>query len=173
MVMIDKYGADALRLSLVFETTLGSDINFSEEKVIGMRNFVNKVWNIGRFIYLNQIPNLKFQIPNKSQIQNFKLLKQLDKEFNEEKKKYMKLIENYQFSQALLLIYNFIWHRIADFYIEESKKLEKNDKIFFLDQLKKVYLENLKMLHPFAPFVTEVIWQKFFGEEGSILRERL
>jgi valyl-tRNA synthetase len=173
MVMIDKYGADALRLSLVFETTLGSDINFSEEKVIGMRNFVNKVWNIGRFIYLNQIPNLKFQIPNKSQIQNFKLLKQLDKEFNEEKKKYMKLIENYQFSQALLLIYNFIWHRIADFYIEESKKLEKNDKIFFLEQLKKVYLENLKMLHPFAPFVTEVIWQKFFGEEGSILRERL
>jgi len=183
MVMIDKYGADALRLSLVFETTLGADINFSEEKVIGMRNFVNKVWNIGRFIYLNQIPNSqaepdhasrdKHQIPNNSQIQNFELLKQLDKEFKEEKKKYMKLMKNYKFSQALFLIYNFIWHRIADFYIEESKKLEKNDKIVFLDYLKKVFLENLKMLHPFAPFVTEALWQKFDGEESTILMTSL
>jgi valyl-tRNA synthetase len=183
MVMIDKYGADALRLSLVFETTLGADINFSEEKVIGMRNFVNKVWNIGRFIYLNQIPNSqaepdhasrdKHQIPNKSQIQNFKLLKQLDKEFNEEKKKYLKLMENYKFSQALFLIYNFIWHRIADFYIEESKKLGKNDKIVFLDLLKKVFLENLKMLHPFVPFVSEAIWQKFNGEKSTLSKANL
>jgi valyl-tRNA synthetase len=183
MVMIDKYGADALRLSLVFETTLGADINFSEEKVIGMRNFVNKVWNIGRFIYLNQIPDSqaepdhasrdKHQIPNKFQIQNFKLLKQLDKEFTEEKKKYLKLMENFKFSQAMFLIYNFIWHRIADFFIEESKKLEKNDKIVFLEEVKKVFLENLKMLHPFAPFVTEAIWQRFNGEECSILKERL
>lgn len=166
MVMIDKYGADALRLSLVFETTLGADINFSEEKVIGMRNFVNKVWNIGRFIHLNQTTN-------EIKIKNFKLLKQLNKEFNEEKKKYMKLMENYKFSQALFLIYNFVWHRIADFFIEESKKLEKNDKIVFLDQLKKVFLENLKMLHPFAPFVTEAIWQRFYGEESTILKTSL
>lgn len=168
MAMVEKYGADALRLALVFETSLGADVNFSEDKVVGMRNFVNKVWNIGRFIYLNNNPKTQIlDIKSKE-----KIIDELKKEFEEEKKKYLQLMRKYRFSQALGLIYQFLWHRLADFYIEESKKLKENDKIIFLDKLKEVFLENLKMLHPFAPFVTEAIWGIVDKKKTSILCQK-
>ena len=166
MEMIEKYGADALRLALVYETRLGADINLSEEKVVGMRNFVNKVWNIGRYLYLNskKLPNINFL----SSKQKIKVKDDLEKEFKEVKKKYLKLMKSYRFSQALGLIYQFLWHRLADFYLEESKKLKENDIIIFLEELKKIYWENLKMLHPFSPFVTEAIWKIFMGEKETL-----
>ena len=166
MEMIKKYGADALRLALVYETRLGADINLSEEKVVGMRNFVNKVWNIGRYLHLNskKLPNINFL----SSKQKIKVKDDLEKEFKEVKKKYLKLMKSYRFSQALGLIYQFLWHRLADFYLEESKKLKENDIIIFLEELKKIYWENLKMLHPFSPFVTEAIWKIFMGEKETL-----
>ncbi len=171
MEMIDKYGADALRLALVYETTLGADINFSEERIIGMRNFVNKVWNIGRFIYLNQkVKSQKSKV--KTELKKISLLVKLEKEFQEVKRKYLRLMESYRFSSSLVLLHNFLWHRLADFYIEESKKLEENDKINFFVRLEEVYLNCLLMLHPFAPFVSEAIWQVFKKGE-SIYQQNL
>ncbi len=164
--MVEKYGADALRMALVFGVKEGSDQSLSEEKIIGMRNFANKVWNIGRFIHLN-IKNQKSNIKNTNQ--KSKILKELLDEFKEEKKKYLKLMNNYRFSQALGLIYEFLWHRFADYYIEQLKESLRDGNIKVLETLREVYFENLKMLHPFAPFVTEAIWKVFNGENKSIL----
>lgn len=172
MEMIDKYGADALRASLIFGGKEGNDILFTEEKVVGMRNFINKIWNVGRFIEMNlQVKSEKLKV--KSSSEKFKVLKELEKEFEKEKKQYLKYMDSYQFSKALGLVYEFIWHRFADFYIEQLKDEVINGNIEALGQLKLVYLENLKMLHPFIPFVTETVWRVFEGKEQSILSEKL
>lgn len=174
MEMINKYGADALRLALVFGVKEGSDQSLSEEKIIGMRNFANKVWNIGRFIYINrQVTSSKFQVSDKSQDQNPKILNELIKEVKEEKKQYLRAMDGYRFSQALGLVYEFLWHRFADYFIERLKEELRNGNIKAYQSLEKVYFANLKMLHPFAPFVTEAVWKQFNGEESSILKERL
>ena len=170
--MIDKYGADALRAALIFGTKEGGDVSLSEEKVIGMRNFINKIWNMGRFINLNL--NIKDQISNiKKTDKKSKILKNLETEFKKEKKQYLKYMDSYQFSKALGLVYEFIWHRFADYYIEQLKDGVINGNIEALEELKSVYLENLKMLHPFIPFVTETVWKVFNKESSSILLERL
>jgi len=170
MDMIDKYGADALRASLIFGGKEGNDLIFSEERVIGMRNFMNKVWNIGRFLEMNQqITSSKSQASNKFQSSKSKTLKELMKEIKNIEKKYLKCMESMQFSKALGLIYEFLWHRFADFYIEELKEEVINGNIEASEKLKEVYLANLKMLHPFIPFITEAVWKVFKGEESSIL----
>ncbi|MCS7093097.1 MAG: valine--tRNA ligase [Patescibacteria group bacterium] len=170
MEMIDKYGADALRGALVFEVGAGSDVFFSEEKVITMRNFCNKIWNIGRFIYLNQVGNLKQQEFNQDVDQ---ILINLENEFRKNRAKYFRFMDGYRFSQAFGLLYSFLWHRLADVYLEQLKKKIISGNIVALEALKKIYLECLLMLHPFLPFVTEVVWKFFHGEKKSILRSRL
>jgi valyl-tRNA synthetase len=166
MIMVDKYGADALRAALIFEVKEGNDLSFVEEKVIGMRNFINKIWNIGRFIEIN-IKDQRSKIKNTDQ--RSKIIMQLEKEFTREKKEYLKFMESYRFSKALGLVYEFLWHRYADIYIEQLKDDVINGNIKALEVLKNIYFENLKMLHPFVPFVTEAIFQVFFGEKKSIL----
>ena len=169
MDMINKYGADALRSALIFNVKEGNDMLFSEQKVVGMRNFINKIWNIGRFIEMN----IKDPASAKASAgkQKSKILKELEKEYKKEKKQYQKYMDSYQFSRALGLVYEFIWHRFADFYIEQLKDEIINGNIEALGSLKEVYLENLKMLHPFIPFVTEAGWKVFNRE--SILKESL
>ena len=170
--MVDTYGADALRSALIFGIKEGSDTMLSEEKIIGMRNFGNKIWNIGRFIFINrQIPNPKSQIPNKTKNFKTKILNDLKKEFRDEKKKYFKYMDSYKFSMAFETLYQFIWHRYADYYIEELKEPLRNGNIKVLDALKEVYFGNLIMLHPFMPFVTEAVWKIF--NTNSILDSKL
>ena len=82
-------------------------------------------------------------------------------------------MDSFKFSQAFGLVYEFIWHRFADYYIEELKQDLRNGKIEILDRLSKVYFENLRMLHPFMPFVTEAVWQTFNGQESTILTQPL
>ncbi len=165
--LIEKYGADALRASLVYNTTVGSDVNFSEERIIGMRNFANKIWNMGRFLYLAR----EKASENKGLLE--KEAEELEKEFAEVKGKYFKYMNSYQFPYALELLHEFSWHRFADYYIEKFKEaLWQGDKGAF-EALQKVYFEILKMLHPFMPFVTEAIWRVFKGEERSILEVSL
>ncbi|MCL4363987.1 class I tRNA ligase family protein, partial [Patescibacteria group bacterium] len=177
MEMVDKYGADALRAALIFGVKEGGDLPFAEEKVIGMRNFCNKVWNIGRFMDMNRSQKSKVppspKLRRTSKSQKSEIIKQLEKEFKEEKKKYLRAMDGFRFSQALGLVYEFIWHRFADHYIEQLKDEIINGNIEALNNLEEVYLDNLKMLHPFIPFVTEAGWQVFKGKGSSILESRL
>ena len=82
-------------------------------------------------------------------------------------------MDSYKFSQALELVYQFLWHRFADYYIEQLKEELRNGNIEVLDTMTEVFVENLKMLHPFMPFVTENIWQVFNDEDTSILQNTL
>lgn len=174
ILMIDKYGADALRATLIFGIKEGGDISLSEQKVIGMRNFINKIWNIGRFIEMNSKVVEQFIAPKINGAMNRTttktILKELEREYKKEKKQYMKYMNSYQFSKALGLVYEFIWHRFADYYIEQLKDEVINGNIEALGKLSQVYLENLKMLHPFIPFVTEEVW-KVFNKESILLNQ--
>ncbi|MFC1789877.1 valine--tRNA ligase [Patescibacteria group bacterium] len=156
--IIDKYGADALRMSLVFGVAPGSDIPLSEDKVRAMRNFANKVWNIGRFLTILSkdqpiIPPFSKDLPGLTK-NDQKIIKDL----NVMVKKTTKWINSYRFDFASQGIYHFLWHRFADEYLEESKDKAREQNSTTLSVLYHVYLTSLKLLHPFMPFITEAIW---------------
>jgi len=144
--MIDKYGTDALRLSMVIGGSAGNDIRLYEEKIAGYRNFINKIWNSSRFVLmnLNEASEKEFTIADKWIISKLnKLIKEATTQ-----------IEKFNFSEAGTLIYDFFWSDFCDWYLEISKGELKNPKALTL------VLENiLKLLHPFTPFITEVIWE--------------
>lgn len=174
--LVDQYGADALRAALIFSIKEGADIPLADERVRGMRNFANKVWNIGRFIKMSEDGELR---PRESQPASpvmtdkeiTKHLSQLKKESATHKKRYVKFMDSYQFSKGLDLVYHFLWHRLADDYIEKLKEPLQNGNIEVRNTLKEVFFENLKLLHPYMPFVTDALWQEFHGEESSVLDE--
>jgi valyl-tRNA synthetase len=157
--LINKYGTDALRIALVFGASPGSDIALGDDKVRAMRNFANKVWNVGRFIQMGlekkKIPFYNFKVNGKLTKEDRHILKDLEILT----KKTTDLIDRYRFDLAAEGLYHFIWHRLADEYIEYSKKRIKNGNKETLSVLRHVYLTCLKLLHPFMPFLTETIWE--------------
>jgi valyl-tRNA synthetase len=171
-----QYGTDALRLALIFGTAAGSDVSLSNEKVIGMRNFVNKTWNVGRFI--QSITNSNFQIPIfkeegngvKQEVPNvdsISVVGEMEKEFKELKKTYHKHMKGFEFSHALVALHEFIWHRFADVYIEKLKDVAKSGDKKVQKSMSTVYLACVEMLYPFAPYVCEAIKQSFSQEEHT------
>jgi len=174
--MIDQYGADALRFSLVFGTAAGNDQSLSEDKIRGMRNFANKLWNIGRFLNMN-IEEYKQMtgkdLPWYDDTMHTKLTDPHDKriitEFNMMKAAVTKNMENYHYSDAAKKIYDFTWHRIADVHLEKNKERFKAGDEQALAVLRHLLMNILKLLHPFMPFVTESIYQKIPGWNGEPL----
>ncbi len=158
--IVDKYGADALRMALVAGVAPGSDIALSEEKIIGYRNFSNKLWNIGRFILLSSgdkdIPWYQDKLPGLT-----KEDQQIIKSLNLLIPQVTKDLDNFRLGRAAENIYQFIWHEFADKYVESSKDRIKSGNATVLSVLRHVFLNCLKLLHPFMPFVTEEIWQLF------------
>jgi len=159
--MIEKYGADALRMTLVFGTAAGSDQSFSEDKIRGMRNFANKLWNIARLLLMNlesaNIKDLPFY--NKEMHKHLPDSDtQIISKLNDLIHTVTKDIDKYRFSDASQKIYEFAWHRFADQYLEENKERFKNGDIQALSVFRHVLLHILKLLHPFMPFITEHIW---------------
>jgi valyl-tRNA synthetase len=195
---VSQYGADAWRASLVFGIKEGADPSFTDEKIIGMRNFMNKIWNIGRFLHMfneNDIgpysktasghsrpASATFDVDresdsrlrgnDKKQTENDAVLNELKKDFEKEKTKYFELMDDYKFSLAFDLVYDFLWHKYADFYIEKLKDELRNGNIKVKQLLYDVYFENLKFLHPFIPFVTDAVWKVFHGRNKTILSEK-
>ncbi|MFW5703625.1 MAG: valine--tRNA ligase [Patescibacteria group bacterium] len=162
---LDKYGADALRAALLFGTKDGGDTNISEEKVRGMRNFGNKIWNMGRFLWMNQ--------EDKSASSDLgddvrQILQELSEEYSSIEKEYHKNMRSHAYSKGFDLCYHFLWHRFADHYIEALKEEMRAGNTEVLENLKRVYFSMLVLLHPFMPFVTEAVWKVFHGEESSI-----
>ncbi|HUW21208.1 MAG TPA: valine--tRNA ligase [Candidatus Bathyarchaeia archaeon] len=159
--MVEKYGADALRMALVFGTSPGSDFCVGDDKVRAMRNFTNKVWNIGRFI-ISYLPKKYEHVPSySSQLKGqTKEDKKIIKDLNQLIKSVTDQIEKYRFDLAAEKLYHFLWHRFADQYLESAKERIRNNDIAAISVLRYVYLNCLKLLHPFMPFVTEDIWSK-------------
>lgn len=150
--MIEKYGTDALRLSLVIGSSPGNDMRLYEEKIAGYRNFVNKIWNASRFALMNISKEDIDAEFNESMIKS-----NADKWIMTELQKLIKSadadLKNHQFSSAGTKIYDFIWNQYCDWYLEISKGSQKNPAVL-IHVLKNI----LKLMHPFVPFVTEAIW---------------
>ncbi|MBT6691653.1 class I tRNA ligase family protein [Candidatus Parcubacteria bacterium] len=158
--MIDKFGTDALRLSLIIGSALGADLRVYEEKIAGYRNFVNKLWNISRFILtsVSEVKTIKKQPKVKTLADKWIL-----SEFNEMIDEVSKDLDNFKFSSAGEKLYHFTWDDLADWYLEIAK-IEK-DK----DEILLYILERLLIIcHPFTPFVTENIW-KYFDKENLLM----
>lgn len=152
--MADKYGADAVRLALVIGTTPGNDQKLDEQKIAGYRNYVNKVWNIGRFIALQNNDN-STTAPEIKTLADRWIMSRLHTIIIQQ----TSLIEKYEFSRAGESIYDFAWHEFADWYLEITK-LEGNTAL-----ARHVFNEILKLLHPYMPFVTEAIWQNLGNKD--------
>ena len=168
--LVDQYGADAVRFALLFGTALGNDQALSYPKLQSARNFTNKLWNMARFIEIKRVKSEKLKV--KSSIGE--LLKSAGNEKDKEMiKKTEELIETitkdlekYNFNHAAETLYDFSWHEFSDKYIEDVKNRIDNNSFLILNSL---FLILLRLLHPFMPFVTEEIYQRFkFGESIMI-----
>ncbi len=163
--MISRFGADALRLSLVSGSTPGNDMNLSQEKIAGNRNLINKLWNIARFVS-SSVDQDQANILNKDDLSLVDqwLLAKMEQLIQ----KIRHNIESYEFSQAIDNLRSFTWDDLADWYLEASK-FEKNQSKSMI--LKLVLGDLLKLWHPFAPFVTEALWQAS-GQKSLLLVEK-
>ncbi len=155
--LIEKYGADALRMGLVVGNTPGTDLALSEDRIKGYKHFGNKLWNIARFVLMNSAgADLKSEFTPEDQ-------KNID-DLNDFLKDLTADMDNYRLYLAAEKAYHYVWHTFADKIIEESKaKLVSEDskvKASAQRMLIEILTTSLKVLHPFMPFVTEEIWSK-------------
>lgn len=157
--MIEKYGADALRMGLLVGTAIGNDIRFDEQKVGGYRKFANKLWNVTRFI-LTSIEDADLTKKPELSEADENILKTLQETIDDTTKE----IEKFNLYLAADKIYHYVWHELADKVLEESKPIitgeDRGAKAARQFVLKECLVTTLKLLHPFMPFVTEAIWQE-------------
>ncbi|MBU1131525.1 valine--tRNA ligase [Patescibacteria group bacterium] len=195
LAMIKKFGTDALRLSMMVGATPGNDVRLFEEKIAGYRNFVNKLWNISRYILssvesikrpkIEDLPRLRplgiVSMPTRhggelvaersGQVRSMTLAdKWILQEFHQIVESTTKNIEEYKFSPAGEELYEFTWSKLADWYLEIAK-IEgdtSTGSTHSKDDILLYILERLLILwHPFCPYVTEVLWDEF--KPGELL----
>lgn len=169
--LIPKYGTDALRMALVVGSAPGQDIAVGESKIKGYRNFSNKIWNASRFTILRvsdgdlQTGHIGKFVVSDTNIDQSKLTKADQKILSAHKKITKEItsnLEKFRFSQAGEVAYEYFWHQFCDVYIEEVKKQLENPETAENTKkiLVKILSETLVVLHPFVPYVTEVVWQE-------------
>ncbi len=162
--VIEQYGTDALRFSMISGIAPGNDLRFSDEKIESMRNLVNKLWNIFRFTLINiDEPKKDIVAPEGATLADKWILARTAQVVQE----VTDHIENYRFSPAAELLRDFTWNELADWYLEIAK-VEGSKS----DVLNHVLNTILKLWHPYMPFVTEAIWQEVYGEDEMLMVEK-
>ncbi|MCR5846713.1 MAG: valine--tRNA ligase [Lachnospiraceae bacterium] len=169
--IIDQYGADALRLTLITGNAPGNDMRFYYERVEANRNFANKIWNASRFIMMN-MGDEEVKAPDASALEPVD--KWIISKLNGVIKEVTDNMENYELGIAVQKVYDFIWDEFCDWYIEMVKprlwaKDNAESRNAALWTLKTVLIDALKLLHPYMPFVTEEIFCNLQSEEESIM----
>ncbi len=170
LVVIDQYGADALRLTLATGNSPGNDMRYSEKKVEASRNFCNKIWNAARFILMN-LPEDEAapHIPADLALEDKWILSQ----YNRLTKEVTDNLDKFELGVAVQKLYDFIWDIFCDWYIELAKiRLQKGGDEAATARAVLVYVmsETLKLLHPFMPFITEEIWQTLPHDGETIMK---
>ncbi len=168
--VIEKYGADALRFTLVTGNAPGNDMRFYWERVEASRNFANKVWNASRFIMMNLE---KAENVNENDAELTDADKWIISKMNTLVKEVTENMEKYELGVAVSKLYDFIWEEFCDWYIEMVKPRLYNDgdttKNAAIYTLKTVLINSLKLLHPYMPFITEEIFCNLQDKEESIM----
>ena len=170
--IIDQYGADALRMTLVTGNAPGNDMRFYNERVEASRNFANKVWNASRFIMMN-LDGKELTAP--TDLKKNPADRWILSRCNQVVKEVTENMDKFELGIALSKIYDFIWDEFCDWYIElakyriyhaEENQEAANDALW---TLREVLKNALKLLHPYMPFVTEEIYSKLIPEEESLM----
>lgn len=157
--IVDKYGSDALRMGIITGQSAGNNQPLGLPKVIGARNFCNKLWNVARYIEGKLGDRKEIGEPEPKTDADYWILERLHQTAND----ICSYLESYRFSEAYEVLYHFVWDDFADWYIEASKAGENKELLAYA--LEAV----LKMGHPFAPFLTETIWQTLSWTPGTLL----
>jgi len=174
LLMVDRYGTDALRFTLTAFAAQGRDVKLAEERIEGYRHFVNKIWNAARLVFMNlgetRAPQ---EIPiHPPQLAHRWILSRLQRVIGEVEQ----ALDEYHFNQHAQSLYQFIWGEYCDWYLEMIKlDLYGNDdaaKVLARSVALKVLEQVLVLLHPIMPFVTEEIWQRLPHTHGSIMQTR-
>jgi valyl-tRNA synthetase len=169
--VMDRFGTDAFRFTLAAFAAQGRDIKLSEERLLGYRHFVNKIWNGSRFVMMNLEGAVEADLDRRTYtLEDRWILTRL----GEVAYQVGIALEEYRFNDAASSCYQFVWHEFCDWYLEMIKPalygreegLKASVRATMLEVLKSV----LKLVHPFMPFVTEEIWQKLPGTNGSIMK---
>jgi len=161
--VINQFGADALRLGIIMGVSPGNDQIYAEEKVKASRNFCNKLWNIARYVEMVLDQNKVMIKPEAKMIRDNSLADEwVLYKLSSTHKKVLDLLEKYKFSEAYEVIYHFVWDDYADWYVEASK-VSLNQTV-----LEYSFRNLLKLIHPFAPFVSETIWQTVFSDDRDL-----
>ena len=170
--VIDKYGADALRYTLITGNAPGNDMRFYWSRVEASRNFANKVWNASRFIMMND-PDNKIKVTDARPANLTDADKWILSKMNGLIKEVTDNMEKYELGIAVAKLNDFIWEEFCDWYIEMVKPRLYNDadetKTAAIWTLKTVLIDALKLLHPYMPFITEEIFCNIQDEEESIM----
>jgi valyl-tRNA synthetase len=162
MEVIPEYGTDALRLALIQNTSAGNDQSMGRSKIITNRNFANKVWNIARYIEDIIGDEMSREGAKPESAADHWILDKL----RTSQQKIDSDLDNFRFGEAYDTLYHFVWDDLADWYIEASKATPNKPLLAYL--LEQVLI----VAHPFAPFLTETIWQTLAWEEDSLLAAR-
>lgn len=166
--MIEKYGADATRLSLIVGATPGTDIKLSEDKIKGYKHFANKIWNITRFVLMN-VEGASLERPTALSARDEEILAGLQVITTEVTKD----IDEYRLYMAAEKAYHYVWSELADKILEESKPILSGEDVQAKASRQFALYEclttSLKLLHPFMPFVTETIWQNLPKKDADML----
>ncbi len=172
--VMDQFGTDAFRFSLAAFAAMGRDVRLSEDRIAGYRNFVNKIWNASRFTLMNlgdfdPAAAARDALPlTVAERWILSRLQQVSRDVAE-------AIDSYNFDQAAHQIYQFAWHEFCDWYLELIKPAlydsqDPGVRLHTQKILQEVLSALLRLLHPFMPFVTEEIWHKLPGAQGSIMK---
>ena len=156
----DEYGSDALRMGIITGQSAGNNQPFGLPKVVGARNFANKLWNVARYTEnaLGTTYKPGESVKPVTDADHWVLIK-----LQQSSEVIAKFLDEYRYSEAYDHLYHFVWDDVADWYIEASKTQESREVLGYV-------LENvLKIAHPFAPFVTETIWQTLYAETDNLL----
>lgn len=160
--LVDTYGADALRIALIAGSAPGNPIALSEAKVKGYRNFANKLWNIARFIQLQNVKPQPLTALNLT-TSDRALIEQLNTLIDTTTKH----LEQFRFSDAALGLYDFLWNALANDYLENNKS--RGDKATSVTVVQTVFITCLALLHPFMPFITEVLYQQLKNDGSQLI----
>ncbi len=172
--VIEKYGADTLRFSMITGVTPGNDIRFNWDKVENSRNFANKIWNASRFVLMNMDGYKEVEIKDEElTLVDHWIISRL----NQKKDKVTQLLEKYELGEAAKELYEFIWDEFCDWYIELAKPRLFNpgnsqEKLVAQNVLCNVLMDILRLLHPFMPFITEEIYQNLPGHNKTIMLDK-
>ncbi|MDB5161978.1 MAG: valS [Candidatus Saccharibacteria bacterium] len=161
MEIVSEYGSDALRLGLIASRSPGQHQAFGNDRIVAGRNFCNKLWNIARFTEAKLGDNYRPSAPEAKSLADHWIIGELALA----KESIERNLDNFRFSEASENMYHAVWDSVADWYIEASKDQENNDLLAW------VLDTSLKLAHPFAPFVTETIWQTLPWHDSLLISE--